>query len=146
VTTIDIDALLDDPESRVIVCCGSGGVGKTTTAAARALRAAERGRQTVVLTIDPARRLAQALGLRELGNHRKQVQVEGFEPKGELWAMMLDMRRTFDDMVRVHAGPERAEQLDAIDVPRLELPALADGVDLGSLYELAEALEQQGVR
>jgi anion-transporting ArsA/GET3 family ATPase len=111
VTTIDIDALLDAPESRVIVCCGSGGVGKTTTAAALALRAAERGRQTVVLTIDPARRLAQALGLRELGNHPKQVQVEGFEPKGELWAMMLDMRRTFDDMVRVHAGPERAEQL-----------------------------------
>ncbi|WP_326566830.1 ArsA family ATPase [Amycolatopsis rhabdoformis] len=110
-TTLDVDALLDDPESRVIVCCGSGGVGKTTTAAALALRAAERGRQTVVLTIDPARRLAQALGLRELGNHPRQVQVEGFEPKGELWAMMLDMRRTFDDMVRVHAGPERAEQL-----------------------------------
>ncbi|WIX81240.1 ArsA family ATPase [Amycolatopsis carbonis] len=110
-TLIDVDALLDDPESRVIVCCGSGGVGKTTTAAALALRAAERGRQTVVLTIDPARRLAQALGLRELGNHPRQVQVEGFEPKGELWAMMLDMRRTFDDMVRVHAGPERAEQL-----------------------------------
>lgn len=108
---LDVDALLDDPASRVIVCCGSGGVGKTTTAAALALRAAERGRQTVVLTIDPARRLAQALGLRELGNHPKQVRVEGFEPKGELWAMMLDMRRTFDDMVRVHAGPERAEQL-----------------------------------
>ncbi|QYN23653.1 ArsA family ATPase [Amycolatopsis sp. DSM 110486] len=110
-TLIDVDALLDDPESRVIVCCGSGGVGKTTTAAALALRAAERGRQTVVLTIDPARRLAQALGLRELGNHPRQVRAEGFEPKGELWAMMLDMRRTFDDMVRVHAGPERAEQL-----------------------------------
>ncbi|WP_315655296.1 ArsA family ATPase [Amycolatopsis sp. PS_44_ISF1] len=110
-TDIDIDALLDDADSRVIVCCGSGGVGKTTTAAALAVRAAERGRRTVVLTIDPARRLAQALGLRELSNHPKQVQVEGFEPKGELWAMMLDMRRTFDDMVRVHAGPERAEQL-----------------------------------
>ncbi|WP_340685278.1 ArsA family ATPase [Amycolatopsis coloradensis] len=108
---LEVDRLIDDPESRVIVCCGSGGVGKTTTAAALALRAAERGRQTVVLTIDPARRLAQALGLRELGNHPKQVRVEGFEPKGELWAMMLDMRRTFDDMVRVHAGPERAEQL-----------------------------------
>ncbi|MEV6910715.1 ArsA family ATPase [Amycolatopsis sp. NPDC051071] len=108
---LEIDKLIDDPENRIIVCCGSGGVGKTTTAAALALRAAERGRQTVVLTIDPARRLAQALGLRELGNHPKQVQVEGFEPQGELWAMMLDMRRTFDDMVRVHAGPERAEQL-----------------------------------
>ncbi|HEY3708743.1 MAG TPA: ArsA family ATPase [Amycolatopsis sp.] len=110
-TAIDIDALLDDADSRVVVCCGSGGVGKTTTAAALAVRAAERGRRTVVLTIDPARRLAQALGLRELSNHPKQVKVDGFEPKGELWAMMLDMRRTFDDMVRVHAGPERAEQL-----------------------------------
>jgi anion-transporting ArsA/GET3 family ATPase len=110
-TELDIDALIDDPGVRVVVCCGSGGVGKTTTAAALALRAAERGRQTVVLTIDPARRLAQALGLRELGNHPRQVSVEGFEPKGELWAMMLDMRRTFDDMVRAHTGPERAEQL-----------------------------------
>ncbi|WP_298181851.1 ArsA family ATPase [Saccharomonospora sp.] len=108
---LDIDGLLDDPETRVVVCCGSGGVGKTTTAAALALRAAERGRQTVVLTIDPARRLAQALGLRELGNHPRKVNVAGFEPEGELWAMMLDMRRTFDDMVRRHAGPERAEQL-----------------------------------
>jgi anion-transporting ArsA/GET3 family ATPase len=108
---LDVDKLIDDPETRVIVCCGSGGVGKTTTAAALALRAAERGRQTVVLTIDPARRLAQALGLRELGNQPRQVQVEGFDPKGELWAMMLDMRRTFDDMVRAHAGPDRAEQL-----------------------------------
>jgi anion-transporting ArsA/GET3 family ATPase len=111
VNTLDVDALIDDPETRVVVCCGSGGVGKTTTAAALGLRAAERGRQTVVLTIDPARRLAQALGLRELGNHPRQVQVEGFDPKGELWAMMLDMRRTFDDMVRAHAGPDRAEQL-----------------------------------
>ncbi|WAL66042.1 ArsA family ATPase [Amycolatopsis cynarae] len=110
-TALDVDRLIDDPDTRIIVCCGSGGVGKTTTAAALALRAAERGRQTVVLTIDPARRLAQALGLRELGNQPRQVQVEGFEPKGELWAMMLDMRRTFDDMVRAHAGPERAEQL-----------------------------------
>ncbi len=61
---LDVDALLDDPATRVVVCCGSGGVGKTTTSAALALRAAERGRRTVVLTIDPARRLAQALGLR----------------------------------------------------------------------------------
>ncbi len=109
--SFDVDGLLDDPETRVVVCCGSGGVGKTTTAAALALRAAERGRQTVVLTIDPARRLAQALGLRELGNHPRRVSVPGFEPRGELWAMMLDMRRTFDDMVRRHAGPERSEQL-----------------------------------
>ncbi|MDV6011332.1 ArsA family ATPase [Haloechinothrix sp. LS1_15] len=108
---IDIDGLIDNLDTKVVVCCGSGGVGKTTTAAALAMRAAERGRQTVVLTIDPARRLAQSLGLRELRNYPKQITVEGFAPKGELWAMMLDMRRTFDDMVLAHAGKERAEQL-----------------------------------
>ncbi|HEX6341396.1 ArsA family ATPase [Umezawaea sp.] len=108
---LDVDALIDDPETRVLVCCGSGGVGKTTTAAALAVRAAERGRRTVVLTIDPARRLAQSLGLRELDNSPREVTTEGFEPKGELHAMMLDMRRTFDDMVLAHAGRERAEQI-----------------------------------
>ncbi|NUT94613.1 MAG: ArsA family ATPase [Saccharothrix sp.] len=108
---LDVDALLDDPATRVLVCCGSGGVGKTTTAAALAVRAAERGRRTVVLTIDPARRLAQSLGLRELDNHPREVKVDGFAPKGELHAMMLDMRRTFDDMVWQHAGRERAEQI-----------------------------------
>ena len=106
-----MDRLIDDPATRVIVCCGSGGVGKTTTAAALAVRAAERGRKTVVLTIDPARRLAQALGLRSLGNTPKSVEVEGFEPAGELSAMMLDMRRTFDDMVLAHAGEERAKEV-----------------------------------
>jgi anion-transporting ArsA/GET3 family ATPase len=108
---VDIDALLDNQDTGVIVCCGSGGVGKTTTAAALAVRAAERGRRTVVLTIDPARRLAQSLGLRELGNQPRPVRVAGFEPKGELSAMMLDMRRTFDDMVLNTAGPERAQQI-----------------------------------
>ena len=66
--TLDIDALLADPGTHIIVCCGSGGVGKTTTAAALGVRAAEAGRRTVVLTIDPARRLAQSLGLSELDN------------------------------------------------------------------------------
>jgi anion-transporting ArsA/GET3 family ATPase len=108
---LDLDLLIDNPKTKVVVCCGSGGVGKTTTAAALALRAAERGRTTVVLTIDPARRLAQSLGLDELGNFPKQVAVEGFSPKGELWAMMLDMRRTFDDMIIAHSDPQRAEEL-----------------------------------
>jgi anion-transporting ArsA/GET3 family ATPase len=71
---LDVDALLDDPGTRVIVCCGAGGVGKTTTAAALALRAAERGRRVVVLTIDPARRLAQSMGLVELDNTPRPVQ------------------------------------------------------------------------
>ncbi len=109
--TLDVDALIDNPDIHVIVCCGSGGVGKTTTAAAIALRAAERGRKTVVLTIDPAKRLAQALGLRELGNTPKDVEADGFEPAGQLSAMMLDMRRTFDDMVLAHAGEKRAQEV-----------------------------------
>lgn len=108
---LHIDKLLDDPATKVIVCCGSGGVGKTTTAAALSTRAAERGRRTVVLTIDPARRLAQSLGLRELDNTPRQVSVEGFDTEDRLHAMMLDMRRTFDDMVLAHAGPDRAEQI-----------------------------------
>ncbi|MBW8701919.1 Arsenical pump-driving ATPase [Streptomyces sp. MBT84] len=65
---LEVDPLLDDPETRIIVCCGSGGVGKTTTAAALGLRAAERGRKVVVLTIDPARRLAQSMGIDALDN------------------------------------------------------------------------------
>src|SRR5919206_1811393 len=93
---LDVDALLDDPETRVVVCCGSGGVGKTTTSAALAVRAAERGRRTVVLTIDPARRLAQALGLQILGNEPRRVaglgDHAGDRATGELHAMMLDMR------------------------------------------------------
>src|SRR5688572_33041176 len=91
---LDVDALLDDPVTRIVVCCGSGGVGKTTTSAALAIRAAERGRRAVVLTIDPARRLAQALGLAALGNEPGRVAAAG-AAGGELHAMMLDMRRTF---------------------------------------------------
>ncbi len=102
----DIDELLDDPATRVVVCCGAGGVGKTTTSAALALRAAERGRRAVVLTIDPAKRLAQALGLESLSN--EPGVVPGTVGEGELHAMMLDMRRTFDEMVQAHATPDRA--------------------------------------
>lgn len=90
------------------MCCGSGGVGKTTTAASLALRAAEQhGRRTVVLTIDPARRLAQALGLTELDNTPRQVKDTS------LHAMMLDMKRTFDEVVLTHTAPERAREIFA---------------------------------
>ncbi|MFD7131915.1 ArsA-related P-loop ATPase [Streptomyces sp. NPDC059894] len=103
---LDVDLLLDDPGTRIVVCCGSGGVGKTTTAAALGLRAAERGRKVVVLTIDPARRLAQSMGIDSLDNTPRRV--KGVEGDGELHAMMLDMKRTFDEIVEAHADPERA--------------------------------------
>ncbi|MEU9383445.1 ArsA-related P-loop ATPase [Streptomyces sp. NPDC048279] len=132
---LDVDALLDDPDTRIVVCCGSGGVGKTTTAAALGLRAAERGRKVVVLTIDPAKRLAQSMGIDSLDNVPRKVKGteergeaspgdaaaaggqgaggdpavdDGRRPGGELHAMMLDMKRTFDEVVEAHADAERA--------------------------------------
>ncbi|HEY2551612.1 MAG TPA: ArsA-related P-loop ATPase [Streptosporangiaceae bacterium] len=108
---LDVGALLDDRRIRVIVCCGSGGVGKTTAAAALGLRAAERGRRVVVLTVDPARRLAQSMGLSTLDNTPRLVSGVGGSAGGSLHAMMLDMKRTFDEIVQAHADPDRAAQI-----------------------------------
>jgi len=108
---LDTDRLLDDPRTRIIVCCGSGGVGKTTTAAALGLRAAERGRHVVVLTVDPARRLAQSMGLSSLDNTPRPVPLPDAVGDGTLDAMMLDMKRTFDEIVEGHADPDRAGQI-----------------------------------
>jgi anion-transporting ArsA/GET3 family ATPase len=114
---LSIDDLLDDMGVRTILCCGSGGVGKTTTAAALGVRAAQRGRHVVVLTIDPARRLAQSLGVTALGNEPRVVDVGGpgsagsAGSAGSLHAMQLDMKRTFDEIVEAHAEPERAQQI-----------------------------------
>jgi anion-transporting ArsA/GET3 family ATPase len=111
---LDVDGLLADPATRIVVCCGAGGVGKTTTAAALGLRAAEKhGRRTVVLTIDPARRLAQSMGLSELDNTPRQVKGIDGESGGELHAMMLDMKRTFDEVVQQHTTPQRAAEIFA---------------------------------
>jgi anion-transporting ArsA/GET3 family ATPase len=98
---------------RVLICAGSGGVGKTTTSAAIAMGLAARGQRVVVLTIDPARRLAQSLGLEELGNEARRVEPErfaaaGVEVRGELWAMMLDAKRTFDELIDRYAADEAA--------------------------------------
>jgi anion-transporting ArsA/GET3 family ATPase len=99
-------------DKRVCICAGSGGVGKTTSSAAIAAGMAARGKKVAVLTIDPAKRLADSLGLPELGNEERQVDPELFAAAGvetnggELWAMMLDAKATFDELVRRHAPDE----------------------------------------
>jgi len=96
-------------ERRTIVCAGSGGVGKTTTAAVLAMEAARRGRRAVVVTIDPAKRLADTLGIESLSNDPKRI--DGPWP-GELWAMMLDTKSTFDNLVTTYSeSPAQAERI-----------------------------------
>jgi anion-transporting ArsA/GET3 family ATPase len=111
-----LEALLAARE--VVVFCGSGGVGKTSTAAAAALVAAVHlGGRVLVLTIDPARRLADALGLEAFGNEERRVpdaalRAAGLSPRGELWAAMLDTKASWDDLVRRHApDPGTADQI-----------------------------------
>jgi len=108
---LDLDEVIANRSTRIIVCCGAGGVGKTTTAAALGLRAAEAGRTVVVLTIDPARWLAQSMGLSELDNSPRRVKAVDEAKGGSLDAMMLDMKRTFDEVVFAHATPERAKAI-----------------------------------
>ena len=97
----------------ICICAGSGGVGKTTTSAAIATGMAAQGLKVCVLTIDPAKRLADSLGLAELGNEAKRVdpklfEEQGIEMKGELWAMMLDAKATFDELVARQAPDEES--------------------------------------
>ena len=104
-------------KKEIIVCAGAGGVGKTTTAAAIALRAALEGKKAAVLTIDPAKRLAASLGLKELSNDPVKVSTRKFtaanlKPQGELYAMMLDTKTTFDEVVTQYApSPEQAQRI-----------------------------------
>jgi anion-transporting ArsA/GET3 family ATPase len=102
-------------DTRVCICAGSGGVGKTTTAAALALALAEQGQKVAVVTIDPAKRLATSLGLAELGNEPSLIDAKllashGVEMRGELWAMMLDSKRTFDGLVSQLAANDHARE------------------------------------
>ncbi|MCZ6640165.1 MAG: AAA family ATPase [Gammaproteobacteria bacterium] len=101
-TTLDIAALTQ--EKQIIVCCGSGGVGKTTSAAALGVLAAKQGRRALVMTIDPAHRLAQAMGLDGLSNDPQQIDLDA---PGSLHAMMLDSKRTFDRLVESYAEDDR---------------------------------------
>jgi len=113
---VTIDRVIDD--GYVVVCCGTGGVGKTTTSAVLALAAARRGRNAIVVTIDPAKRLANTLGLEELGNVANEIDRARWDPNGvapasgRLSALMLDTRSTFDALVRKYAdGPEQAGRI-----------------------------------
>jgi anion-transporting ArsA/GET3 family ATPase len=123
----------------IIICCGSGGVGKTTTAAAFALQAARSGRIACVVTIDPARRLANSLGLDALTN--RPTRIEGPWP-GELHALMLDPKRTFDDLVQRYS--DTAEQAEDIKVNRMyqnltgTLSGTQEYMAMEKLYELVE--------
>jgi anion-transporting ArsA/GET3 family ATPase len=115
-TVSSLEPLLAAKE--IVICCGSGGVGKTTTAAAAAaMAAAHLGGKVLVITVDPARRLANALGLEQFGNVETRIPPQGFvaagvEPRGELWAAMLDTKQSWDELVRAHA-PDAATR-DAI--------------------------------
>ena len=131
---------------RVCVCAGSGGVGKTTAAAAIALGMAARGGRVAVVTIDPARRLADALGLEQLDNEPSRVdpsRLAGFEVAGELWAMMLDPKRTFDELIdRVADDPVRAAEIKRNRVYQQLSTAVSGSQEftaVAKLYELEAA-------
>jgi len=145
---MSIADLLDG--KRICICGGSGGVGKTTTSAAIALEMAARGAKVAVVTIDPARRLANALGVEELQNEPHRVEPErltggGLEIHGELWAMMLDSKRTFDELIeRVAPDAARAEEIKANRVYR-ELSTAVSGSQeftaIAKLYDLDQEHE-----
>jgi anion-transporting ArsA/GET3 family ATPase len=134
-----IDDWLERKE--VCICAGSGGVGKTTTSAAIALGMAARGKKVAVLTIDPAKRLANSLGLPTLGNEERLVKAD---VDGELWAMMLDPKRTFDEIVEWHAPDERTR--DAVLSNRIyqELSNAVAGSQEYMAMEKLHELHQEG--
>jgi len=135
---------------RFVICVGTGGVGKTTIAAALALRAAQEGRRALVLTIDPARRLADALGVSELSNEPAELAVEYRErlqlpPQGRLYAMMLDMKGTFDDLVeRFAEDPETKQRILENRIYANVSDALAGSSEYAAmekLYEISESTD-----
>ncbi len=142
-----IEDILEDRE--ICICAGSGGVGKTTTSAAIAAGMAARGKKVAVLTIDPAKRLADSLGLSELGNTERQVDPAlfteaGIDPgEGELWAMMLDAKATFDEVVRKHApDAETRDRILENRIYRQISNALAGSQEYMAMEKLYEIHEQ----
>jgi anion-transporting ArsA/GET3 family ATPase len=147
---MNVPELLED--KRVCVCGGSGGVGKTTTSAAIALGMAARGAKVAVVTIDPARRLANALGLEELANEPRRIEPERLaaatdselEVAGELWAMMLDPKRTFDELIdRVAPSHERAREIKANRVYNELSSAVSGSQEFTAIAKLFE-LDREG--
>jgi anion-transporting ArsA/GET3 family ATPase len=136
-------------EGRKVICCvGSGGVGKTTTSAALALRAAMEGKRALVLTIDPARRLANSLGLKHLGNQETRIDAAHFAeakltPRGEMWAMMLDLKRTWDELVRRDARtPQQAQAILDNKIYQTLSTAMAGSLEymaMETVYEVASS-------
>ena len=136
-------------ERRIVICAGSGGVGKTTTAAALAMGMAERGLKVAVVTIDPARRLATSLGLERLGNEPRLVDPErfaghGVEMTGELWAMMLDPKTTFDDLI-VRLAPDARTRDEILRNPIYQQlsSAVSGSQEFTAIAKLYE-LDQEG--
>jgi anion-transporting ArsA/GET3 family ATPase len=131
---------------RIVVCAGSGGVGKTTTAAAIAMGMAERGLKVAVVTIDPAKRLADSLGLEELGNEPRLVDPARFggEIEGELWALMLDSKRTFDSLIE-RLAPDAAtrDEVLANRIYQQLSSAVAGSQEFTAIAKLYE-LDQEG--
>jgi anion-transporting ArsA/GET3 family ATPase len=133
---------------RVLVCVGAGGVGKTTTSAALALGLAQRGQKVAVVTIDPARRLASALGLAELPSEPQRIEparfaAQGIRVEGELWALMLDAKRTFDELIAQLAPGERErEEILANPVYRELSTAIAGSHELSAIAKLYELHEE----
>jgi anion-transporting ArsA/GET3 family ATPase len=135
------DQLID--QRRLLICVGSGGVGKTTTAAAIALQAAIRGRKVLVLTIDPARRLANSLGLKRFGNDETRIDLSSLpEARGELWAMMLDQQKTFDDLIaRIAPDPVQREAILKNKVYRATADNISGSQDYMATEKLYDVLE-----
>jgi anion-transporting ArsA/GET3 family ATPase len=133
---------------RVVICLGAGGVGKTTTSAALALGLAARGQKVAVVTIDPAKRLASALGLTELSGEPHRIEPlrlreQGVKLSGELWAMMLDAKRTLDEIITRLAPDEQArEEILSNSVYRELSTAVAGSHELSAIAKLYELYEE----
>ncbi|OGQ35502.1 MAG: hypothetical protein A3F16_01070 [Deltaproteobacteria bacterium RIFCSPHIGHO2_12_FULL_43_9] len=132
---------------RVILLCGSGGVGKTTTAAAIAIRSAMEGKKTIVVTIDPAKRLANSLGLQELGNEPQKIDISSLHPNEkakELWGMMLDTKRTFDELIGKYApDKETYEKILSNNIYKHLSSTLAGSQEYMAMEKLYELYQEK---